>query len=238
MTGKTANPEPDVPPAAPAHDRSWLSRLWYTVVQLTAFVVFTATGGFRAGGRHHIPAAGGVLLISNHVSFLDVFVMGSSVHRQLNFVARSTLFLPVLGPLMRSVGAFPIQREGMGVSGLKETLRRLRNGGIVLLFPEGTRSEDGRLCILKSGISVLAKRARVPIVPAAMAGSFEAWPRDRRLPRPHPIRIEYGPAIHPAEIAGLAPEAVTALLHDRILDCHLRAVRGLAGDRGIEPPGA
>lgn len=236
MTRRAARSEPDDPAAAPAHDRPWASRFWYEVIRLTAFVLFTATGGFRSGGRHNMPAAGGILLISNHVSFLDVFVLGVSLHRQLNYVARSTLFVPVLGAFIRSVGGFPIQRDGMGASGLKETLRRLRNGGVVILFPEGTRSEDGRLGALKSGISVLAKRARVPIVPAAMAGSFEAWPRHRLFPRPHPIRIEYGPAIYPAEVADLPPEAVTALLHDRILDCHRRAIRGLAFDLGVNLP--
>ena len=139
-----------------------------------------------------MPETGGVLLVANHLSFLDVFIVGIPLHRPLNFVARSTLFLPVLGFLMRSVGGFPIQREGIGVSGMKETLRRLRNGGIVTLFPEGTRSPDGELAPLKPGIAVLVARAGVPFVPAGIAGTFEAWPRSRLFPRPHPIRVHYG----------------------------------------------
>jgi 1-acyl-sn-glycerol-3-phosphate acyltransferase len=150
-------------------------------------------------------------------------------------VARSTLFLPVLGPLIRSVGGFPIQREGMGASGLKETLRRLRNGGIVVLFPEGTRSIDGHLGDLKPGIAVLATRARVPIVPAAVAGTFEAWPRSRPFPWPHPIRVQYGAPILPEEIAGQTPEAVVALIRARILDCQQLALSGLERDIGRRP---
>ena len=97
-------------------------------------------------------------------------------------MARSTLFFPVLGFLLRSVKAFPIQREGMGASGMKETLRQLRSGGIVTLFPEGTRSRDGKLAPLKSGIAVLVSRAGVPVVPAGIAGTYQAWPRSRLLP--------------------------------------------------------
>ena len=144
-----------------------------------------------------MPATGPVLLVANHLSFLDVFLLGISVRRPLNYVARSTLFLPGLGFLIRSVGGFPIQREGMGASGMKETLRRLRNGGIVTLFPEGTRSPDGQLAPLKSGIAVLVSRAGVPVVPAGIAGTYEAWPRSQLLPAFKPIRIHFGPPICP-----------------------------------------
>ncbi len=137
------------------------------------------------------------MLVANHVSFLDVFVLGIPLRRPLNYVARSTLFVPGLGFLMRSVGAFPIQREGMGASGMKETLRRLRSGGIVTLFPEGTRSADGELGPLKHGIAVLVSRAGVPVVPAGIAGTFEILaqvaPDSYPLPRSHSLR----PADHP-----------------------------------------
>src|SRR5262249_50732892 len=151
-------------PRSPTTDRSWPARLWYRLVQFSVATLLSATGGLRSSGRENIPATGGVLLVSNHLSHLDVFVLGILVPRPLNYVARSTLFRPILGPLIRSVGGFPIQREGMGASGLKETLRRLRNDGIVVLFPEGTRSATGELGELKSGIAVLAVKAQVPIV--------------------------------------------------------------------------
>jgi 1-acyl-sn-glycerol-3-phosphate acyltransferase len=232
--GAGATPETSPPPAG---DRSWLARLWYRIVQFTVASLLAATGGLRASGRGNIPARGGVLLISNHLSHLDVFVLGILVPRPLNYVARSTLFLPVLGALIRSVGGFPIQREGMGASGLKETLRRLRNGGIVVLFPEGTRSRDGALGPIKPGIVVLAARARVPIVPAGLAGTFEAWPRKRPFPWPYPIRIHYGPAIAPEELDGLAPEAIVGLIRDRLLASSAIARRGLSRDLGHDPGG-
>jgi 1-acyl-sn-glycerol-3-phosphate acyltransferase len=211
-------------------DRSVPLWIWYRFVQYLTATLAAATIRWRATGRSHVPESGGVLLVSNHLSYLDVFFLGIPLRRPLNYVARSTLFVPVLASLMRSVGGFPIDREGIGVSGLKETLRRLRDGGIVTLFPEGTRSRDGQLGPIKPGIAVLVTRARVPIVPAGLAGTFEIWPRSRPLPMPHPIRIHYGRPIWPEDIAGLPTEAVTALIQRRLQESHLEAWRGLQRD--------
>ena len=137
------------------------------------------------------------MLVSNHLSHLDVLVLGILLERPLNYVARSTLFFFPLGRFIRSLGAFPIQRDGIGAQGLKETLRRLKAGGIVTLFPEGTRTPDGELGEMKSGIAMLAAKAKVPILPAAIAGTFEAWPRSRSFPVPHPIRVHFGQPISP-----------------------------------------
>jgi 1-acyl-sn-glycerol-3-phosphate acyltransferase len=216
----------------PTRDRSLLAWLWYRLVQHVMLTLFAALGGIRASGRRDLPVTGPALLVSNHLSHLDVFVLGLSHRRPLNYVTRSTLFLPVLGPLIRSVGGFPIQREGMGAQGLKETLRRLKAGGVVVLFPEGTRTRDGELAEMKSGIAVLASRARVPVVPAAIAGSFESWPRHQAFPWLRPIRVHYGRAILPQDIQGLDPETVTALIRDRILECQRIARLGLSRDLG------
>lgn len=216
----------------PETDRRPLARAWYELVKAIFSTLFATFGGWRATGRRNMPEAGGVVLVSNHLSFLDVFILGMGVRRQLNYVARSTLFAPGLGAFIRSVGGFPIQREGMGASGMKETLRRLRAGGVVTLFPEGTRSPDGELGELKSGIALLVARAGVPVVPAGVAGTFAGWPRGRLLPRFHPMRVHYGPAILPADLEGLDPRAVTALIRERIADCVEIARQGLARDLG------
>lgn len=211
-------------------DRSTAGLLWYRTIRLLVATYTASIGGWRATGRHNMPATGGVMLVSNHLSYLDVLFLGIGVERPLNYVARSTLFVPILGPLIRSVGAFPIQRDGMGASGMKETLRRLRAGGVVTLFPEGTRSADGEVAPLKAGIALLVARAGVPVVPAGVAGTFRSWPRGRPLPIPRPVRVHYGPPIHPSDLEGLDSRAVTELIHDRIRACVEIARQGLAGD--------
>ena len=213
-------------------DRSRLASLWYSVVRGVLAIVFAAPGGWRATGRRNVPPKGAALLVANHASYLDVLLLGISVHRPLNYVARSTLFFPPLGWLIHSVGAFPIQREGMGASGMKETLRRLRAGGIVVLFPEGTRCADGELGPLKPGIAALVARAGVPVLPAGIAGTFDAWPRSQLFPLPGPLRIHFGPPITPEQIAGMEPQAITELLGQKIGECISVAREGLRRDRG------
>jgi 1-acyl-sn-glycerol-3-phosphate acyltransferase len=200
------------------------------LVQYVTATLATVIMPWRATGQSSLPASGGLLLVCNHLSFVDVFFVAFPLGRPLNYVARSTLFVPVLATLLRSVGGFPIQREGIGVSGVKETLRRLRNGGVVTLFPEGTRSPDGHLGHIKPGISALVSRAQVPVVPVGLAGTFEVWPRNRRLPVPHRVRIHFGAPIFPAELSGLDTPNVTQVIELRIRECHAEARRSLQND--------
>jgi len=219
--------------AAPTgRDRPLPRLIWYRFVQQISMGLFLIAGGVRATGRRNVPASGGALLVSNHLSFWDVFALGLLLPRPLNYVARSSLFKPGLAFMIRSIGGFPILREGFGPQGFKETLKRLKVGGIVTFFPEGTRSRTGALGPLKPGIATLATRAKVPIIPAGLAGTFEAWPRHRRFPRPYPIRVHYGPPIPPSAFDGLEPEAATALVRDRIQLAVAAARAGLARDLG------
>ena len=216
------------PSREPGPDRGRLGWLWYRVVQWFFSTILASTYGLRATGRENIPDRGSLMLVSNHLSHLDVLILGILLDRPLNYVARSTLFFFPLGLFIRSLGAFPIQRDGIGAQGLKETLRRLKSGGIVTLFPEGTRTSDGELGELKAGIALLAAKARVPILPAAIAGSFEAWPKSRMLPSPHPLQVHFGRPISPEQIKQLSPEALTGLIRERILECQAIARGGIA----------
>jgi len=218
-------------PSDPEKDeRSALGFAWYRLVQWILSTLMSAIFGLRTTGRKNIPDRGPVMLVSNHLSHLDVLVIGILLDRPLNYVARSTLFFWPLAPFIRSLGAFPIQRDGIGAQGLKETLKRLKRGGIVTLFPEGTRTLDGDLGELKAGIALLAAKARVPVLPAAIAGTFDAWPRSRGYPVTHPIRVHFGEPIPTDEVRTLGAEALTALIRERILRCQEVARRGVERD--------
>jgi len=217
------------PAAPPAPERGPFRLAWYKFVRAEARLVIGLMGGVGASGVENVPTGGGALLVSNHASYWDVIALAVRLPRPLNFVARSTLFVPLIGPFIHSVGAFPIQRDGMGSQGFKETLRRLRAGGIVTLFPEGTRTTDGELQPMRPGIGTLAARSRVSVVPAGLAGTFEAWPRHCRLPRPHPMHVHYGKPIEPADLVGLNPEAATALVGAKIAEAVATARAALGG---------
>ncbi|HEY5315652.1 MAG TPA: lysophospholipid acyltransferase family protein [Pirellulales bacterium] len=178
----------------------------------------------RCRNQRFVPTRGGALLLSNHQSHLDAVLMGMACNRRLNFLARQTLF--AFAPfrwLIRSLDAIPIDRDGLGLSGLKETLRRVRDDEMVLIFPEGTRCRDGEIVRLKGGFAALARRARVPLVPVAIEGAFQAWPRQRRFPRTGTIEVVFGQPLEPETAAALDDAELLAEIERRLRACHAAA---------------
>ena len=174
-----------------------------------------------------MPATGGALILSNHQSNFDPVLIGLACNRRLNYLARQTLFrFPPFRWLIKSLDAIPIDREGSGLGGLKETLKRLKRQEIVLIFPEGTRTRDGNVAPLKPGFCSLARRAGVPLVPAAIDGAYDAWPRDRPLPAPSVIHIQFGEPLAPNDVAQLTDDQLVAEVQRRICQCHQAAVAG------------
>jgi 1-acyl-sn-glycerol-3-phosphate acyltransferase len=204
--------------------RSRVKDVWYGICQAVCRIVCVALFGVRVRGQHLVPRHGGVLLVSNHQSHLDPVLAGISCERRMSSLARDTLFrIPVVRTLIISLDAIPLNREGIGLAGVKETLKRLKRGEVVLLFPEGTRTPDGRLGPLKSGFCTLARRTRVPVQPMAVAGAFEAWPRWRSWPCPATIHIHYGRPLAPEEIASLDDNQLVAEVQSRLATCQREA---------------
>jgi 1-acyl-sn-glycerol-3-phosphate acyltransferase len=159
---------------------------------------------------------GPVLLVSNHQSHLDPVLVGIACPRQMRFLARHTLFFWPLSWLIRSLGAVPIDRERGGLSGIKTTLKLLHAGEVVLVFPEGTRTQDGRLQPLQPGFCALARRSHTTVVPVAIDGAFAAMPRGRSVPRARPIRLTFCPAIALDEQSSLSDEELAQRVAVRI----------------------
>jgi len=202
-------------------ERSFLSRIWYN--SLRALLRLAAVLGWkvRHTGRENIPQEGGVLVISNHQSHLDPPLVGMGVSRRMNYLARETLFhFRPLGWLIHSVDAIPIDREGIGLSGIKESLRRLKRGEMVVVFPEGTRSADGEIQPFRPGVTTLAVRSRAAILPVAIDGAYHAWPRHRRFPRLGRVRVHYAPPILPEQVATMDERALLAEVELRVRACH------------------
>ena len=150
-------------------------------------------------------------------------LIGCTFERKVNYLARQSLFRFPLGPMIRMLDAIPLDRDGLGLSGMKETLRRLRRGEPVLIFPEGTRSKDGEMGPLMPGVCALARRGRAPILPVGIAGAFDAWPRHRWIPYPTVVEVHVGEPIERQWIDDSDDSELLTELESRIRKCWLAA---------------
>ena len=196
-----------------SEDRRSLQALWYSGWRQLCRMFGSAAFGVRCFDRHNVPASGGAVLASNHQSFLDPMVVGLGMHRQVNYMARDSLFRNfAFGWLIRSVNAFPVKRNTADLGAIKEALRRLKNGRLVLLFGEGTRTHDGRIAPLEPGIVMLARKAQVPVIPVTIDGAFEVWPRHHKLWQFGVIRVIYGRPMSPDRIKRLGDASAAHVL--------------------------
>ncbi len=158
-------------------------------------------------GREHVPLTGPVILAGNHASFIDPPLIGCALDREINYLGRESLFrYPLVGRLLRSWNSVPVDRDGGGARGLKTILDRLLKGGAIILFPEGTRTSDGRLQPARSGIGLTVIKSEAPVIPVRVFGTFEAMGRHMTFPRPRRIGVVYGA---PIDFSALRAEAKT-----------------------------
>jgi 1-acyl-sn-glycerol-3-phosphate acyltransferase len=211
-------------PSNNGYSRTLVKRVGYDAIKCLLQFVAVSGYGLRVIGRDHWPQTGGGLICSNHQSMFDPPLVGITCQRRMNYLARDTLFpIPVLGSLIRFLDAIPIDREGVGLSGIKETLRRLKAGELVLIFPEGTRTSDGDVKPLKPGFISLARRGRVPLVPVGLDGTYQAWPRTSRFPRLGRVAVAIGEPISVEQVAAMSDSDLLADLAQRIRVCHEEA---------------
>lgn len=171
----------------------------------------------RVEGLENLPQEGGAVLACNHQSFLDILILGGYVPRHTAFVARDTLAnWRWLAYVMRECGTVLVKRGTSDRRALRGMADHLELGDCVAIFPEGTRSNDGRLGELKGGALLAARLAKVPIVPLGIRGAHAAWPRGRLIPFPKKIALRFGPPIDSArEDAGeLLTERIRAMIGD------------------------
>ncbi|MEW2131458.1 lysophospholipid acyltransferase family protein [Streptomyces sp. NPDC005435] len=180
----------------------------------------------RIEGLENVPASGAAIVAGNHLSFSDHFLMPAILRRRITFLAKAEYFT---GPglkgrltafFFRSAGQIPVDRSGKeaGQAAIREGLRVLGRGELLGIYPEGTRSHDGRLYKGKVGVAVMALKAGVPVVPCAMIGTFEAQPPGRKLPRLRPVGIRFGKPMDFSRFAGMEGErAVLRAVTDEIM---------------------
>ncbi len=208
------------------------------VIVLGAILIYR----FRSFGGRNVPATGPVLIVANHQAHLDPPLIGAPIGRHLDYVARVGLYRSsrVLAWFMSVFNATPIQEDRGDTRAIKDVLARLEAGRAVVIFPEGTRSEDGSVGEFKRGIALLVKRSECPVIPVAIEGAFDAWPRGCGFPRLWGCRIAiaYGQPIPHDELMRDGPDAALARLRGEIdrMRLELRArQRAVSGGRYPRP---
>jgi len=195
----------------------------YRLTRVFSRLFFSVWNRFESHGSEHLPPTGGCVIASNHASFLDPPVIGVGLPaRMVRFLGRDTLYRSrFMRWYLPAIGVVPLDRSRGDIGALRKAIQLLKGGEVLGLFPEGTRTTDGQLQPPKGGIGFLIAKAGVPVVPAYVDGTFQAFPRDTRRIKPAQIRVFYGPPIQPAEVAALAEQddgylKIGQLVMDRI----------------------
>jgi len=163
----------------------------YTSAGLIARTVF----GYRAFGQENIIEQGPAIMAANHQSYLDPPLVGITCRNEVYFLARKTLFeKKLLGPLISRVNALPVDLARGDLAAVRAIINLLKDGHRTVIFPEGTRSRDGKIQPARPGIGMIIVKTRVPVVPMRIFGSFEAWPKGGKI-TPHRVTVVVGKPI-------------------------------------------
>ncbi|MGW0750410.1 lysophospholipid acyltransferase family protein [Streptomyces sp. NPDC002587] len=193
----------------------------------------------RIEGLENIPAEGAAIIAGNHLSFSDHFLMPAILKRRITFLAKAEYFTGpglkgrLTAAFFRSAGQIPVDRSGKnaGQAALREGLGVLAKGELLGIYPEGTRSHDGRLYKGKVGVAAMALGAGVPVVPCAMVGTFEIQPPGQKIPKIRRVTIRFGEPMDFSRYAGLEGErAVLRAVTDEIM----YAILGLSGQEYVD----
>ena len=216
----------------------------YVVIRTVLGLLFRVLWRPQIEGVGHVPEQGAVIVASNHLSFIDSIVIPLAVpHRRVTFLAKSEYFTGggLLGyprrAFFRGMGAVPIERGAISGGERKETqaaldaaLEVLTRGWAFGVYPEGTRSRDGRLYRGRTGIAWLALQTGVPVVPVGLSGTDRVQPVGARFPRIGRVQVRFGAPIHPEAYADLTPAKARRQLTDDVMD----AIATLSGQPRAE----
>jgi len=166
-------------------------------------IFFRLFNRWEVTGREHVPPTGGVLLIANHTSYSDPPIVGTACPRPVHFMAKAELFdRPLLGAFIRRTHAFPVRRGAADRTALRRAVRLLREGKTLLVFPEGTRSPDGRLQPLEQGAAFIALSGNAAVVPVGLVGADRLLPKGSPILRPAKLHVRFGPPVDLSHLRG------------------------------------
>ena len=194
--------------------------LWWHCCHALCVVWFAFSYRFRFFGQANIPRTGPVLFVSNHQSMLDPIIVGiGASHRQFYAMARATLWnSKALGWIMDSLNAIPVDQDNPDASTMKRCIEVLKDNHALLIFPEGARTLSGTTQPFEPGTMLVIKRAKPVIIPVALEGAYDAWPRTKKLPKPFGrIACVYGEPIEADELLkDRKPQEALEYLHSKV----------------------
>jgi 1-acyl-sn-glycerol-3-phosphate acyltransferase len=191
-----------------------LYRTGYLLCQLIGKLVFD----FKVYGRENFIETGAAIFASNHQSYLDPPCVGMACRHEIYYLARKTLLeRPLIGPLLSQLNTVPVDRDRGDISSIKTIIRLLRDGNRVIIFPEGTRSADGKLQPARAGLGMIIAKTLAPVVPVRVFGTFEALPRSGGL-RPTAVSVVVGRPIRFTEEDVKDDRDIYQLLSNRVME--------------------
>lgn len=169
----------------------------YHFIRIAFYYFFKVFFRYRIIGAQHIPAHGGVIIAANHISLWDPPVIGAAFIRPIHFMAKEELFnIPILKWIITKIHAFPVKRGAADRSAIRHAISLLKKGDMLGVFPEGTRSKSGELGKPEPGMIMIALKAGVPVVPAAIIGTNQVFKKGCLLPQ---FTVRFGAPIHISE---------------------------------------
>ncbi len=165
----------------------------YSIGKFLSWLFAKVFGRMQVSGQENIPREGGVMICANHISYADPPVLGAGAPRQIHYMAKIELFqIPVLGFLIKHVGAFPVQQRTADRAALKTAIDYLNKGEVVGMFPEGQRVFGGKLGEALPGVGMIVLRAKAPVIPTALIDTDKLLVPHKMLPRFSHVKVVYG----------------------------------------------
>lgn len=191
---------------------------WYLLGYSLSKAIAKMFFDYRVIGAENMIEEGPCIIAANHCSNLDPPLVGVACQRAIHYLGKKSLLgWPVLGPIFPQLNVIPVDQKNADRSALMGAIRVVKNRGAVLIFPEGSRSPDGKVQPAQPGVGMIVAKTGAPVVPVKISGSFEAFPRGSSWPRRSPVTVTIGPAL-----GFVIPEPADRTLYqktsDRIMD--------------------
>ncbi|RMF93664.1 MAG: 1-acyl-sn-glycerol-3-phosphate acyltransferase [Candidatus Schekmanbacteria bacterium] len=191
----------------------------YSLLKAIGIPLFKIYFRLTFKGQENIPSDGGVIIASNHASFIDPLVIAAGIKRKVGFIIIDTYYnKPLIKWFCKSTECIPVSEEMEGAGSMKQAIKYLKRGNVLCIFPEGGRTRDGQLLPAKSGVGILALLTGATVIPTVVKGSFQAYAPHHRFPRPKRIEVIFGKGLNFAQKEGISKKEQAKEVTDIIME--------------------